>query len=365
VVDAERFSLCETCAGRQGDGAGFDLAEGSGCFICHGLTSSLASTERRIVREARRHQFETFSVGMILPAGVQEREDRLRSELRIRGRATIKSQLTGKIASFIQSELDKKVDRLHPDLTAVVDLATDTVNLTTKSIFVYGRYTKPRGLSQRRTVCERCNGRGCGACDGGYARTPSLEAVVDNRLVRLLGAQRTKFTWFGSEDPDSLVYPPGRPFVVEVKNPRKRKTPARLALRTGKGLAKISGLKVLKGRPSSIPSFTFETRAFIESETPVDPSALRSRRVKGTISVEYRNNKDKVVNKKVYRLRIRAKGKNMVAEIKLDGGLPVKRFVGGDSVYPSLSELLKTPLKCQRFDILRVWESGDLEFGKI
>ena len=365
MVDAGRFSLCEMCAERQGGEADFDLAEGDGCFICQGLTSRLESTERKVAREASRYQFDTFSIGMILPAGVQEREDRLRSELRIRGRATIKSQLSGKIASFVQSKSDKKVDRLHPDLTAVVDLESGTVNLTAKSIFAYGRYSKPRGISQRRAVCERCNGRGCGICEGGYAKAPSLEAVVDRRLVSLLGAQRTKFTWFGSEDPDSLVYPPGRPFIVEVKNPRKRRTPSRLVLRTGKGLAKISGLKVLKGRPSSVPSFTFETRAFIELETPLDPIAIRSTRAKGTILVEYRNNKDKVVRKKVYRLRLRAKRRKLIAEIKLDGGLPVKRFVGGDSVSPSLSELLKTPLRCQRFDILRVWESGDLEFGKI
>lgn len=114
MVDAGRFSLCEMCAERQGGEADFDLAEGDGCFICQGLTSRLESTERKVAREASRYQFDTFSIGMILPAGVQEREDRLRSELRIRGRATIKSQLSGKIASFVQSKSDKKVDRLHP-----------------------------------------------------------------------------------------------------------------------------------------------------------------------------------------------------------------------------------------------------------
>lgn len=363
MVDARRFSLCEMCTERQG-GAGFDQAEGDDCFICQSLTSRLASIERRVIREARRYQFGTFAIGMILPVGVQEREDQLRSELRIRGKSTIKSQLAGKISSFIQSELRKKVDRMHPDLTALVDLNTGTVSATAKSIFVYGRYTKPRGVSQRRIVCERCDGSGCENCDGGYARAPSLESLMEHSLVRLLGAQRARFTWFGSEDPDSLVYPPGRPFIVEVKNPRKRNTPTRLALRTGKGLAKISGLKTLKGKPSSIPSFIFETRAFIEPQARLDPTILRSR-VNRTILVEYRNNKDKVVSKKVYRMKIRAEGKGLVSEIKLDGGLPVKRFVSGESVSPSLSELLKTPLQCQRFDILRIWETGDLEFGKI
>lgn len=365
MVDADGFSLCGMCARRQGDSEGRAVSKEEPCFICQGLTAELPSIERKVLRESKKYQYETFSVGIILPAGAQEREDQLRSQLKIRGRPTMKSQFAGSIIDFIRAESTKEVDRLHPDLTIVVDVGKGTTILTAKSVFVYGRYTKPRGVSQRKDVCESCDGRGCDNCEGGYARTPSLEALVDRKLSRLMGAQKAKFTWFGSEDPDSMVYPPGRPFVVEVKSPRKRQISTRMALVTGKGMARLSGLRVLRGKPSSIPGFTFKTRVFVESSTAIDRSLLKSKEMRKGILVDYRNNKDKVVHKKVYWLRARVKGRKMVAEIKLDGGLPVKRFVSGESVSPSLSELLKTPLNCQRFDILRVWETGDLEFGKI
>ena len=84
------------------------------------------------------------------------------------------------------------------------------------------------------------------------------------------------------------------------------------------------------------------------------------------LGVRYKNNKGKVVFKTVYKVRVlRTGGTKLIVEIKLDGGLPVKRFVNGDSVTPSISEVLKTPVSCQRFDILRVWESGGFEFGKV
>jgi tRNA pseudouridine synthase 10 len=367
VVDGKnRFSLCETCAVRQGtDFKDYELVDAKSCLICAGLTSRIAVVGEKVLRGAKRYQFKTFSIGMILPSGVQEREDQLRSDLRIRGRMTVKSELTGEIAGLVERRMHKKVDRLHPDLTVLVNLDSDMVEMAAKSLFFYGRYTKPRGVSQRRTLCERCEGRGCDQCDSGYARTPSVEIVVGDRFSKLLRSHKIKFTWLGSEDPDSLVLPPGRPFVAEVKSPMRHKIPTRMVLRTGKGMVKMTSLKRLRGKPTSIPAFTFKTRAFLESEAPVKPRTSELIRM-SDMSVQYKNNKGKTVYKKVYQVRLlTARGRKLTVEIKLDGGLPVKRLINGDAVSPSLSEVLKTPLRCQRFDILRVWESGGFEFGKV
>ena len=50
-------------------------------IICRGLTSRITKVGEKVLRGAKRYQFKTFSIGMILPSGVQEREDRLRSDL--------------------------------------------------------------------------------------------------------------------------------------------------------------------------------------------------------------------------------------------------------------------------------------------
>jgi tRNA pseudouridine synthase 10 len=182
-----------------------------------------------------------------------------------------------------------------------------------------------------------------------------VEGVVSKRLGVLLGSKKFKFTWFGSEDPYSIVFPPGRPMFIEAKNPRRRHVPRVVRLRTGRGGLLISGLRVVSRRFEHA-GFTFMTRVVIHAERRVtDDEVARLGKDMKNVHVLYRNNKGKVVGKKIFFVKAKALGKRITADIKLDGGLPVKRLVSGEAVSPSLSESIGMPLRCERFDILRVW----------
>jgi len=365
LAHSVRFSLCDICAERQGDATQFSKTTSTNCFICRGLASRFPEIGNRVVRKLVGYQFRSFSIGLVVPSEIQEREDRLRSDLKVRGREAIKSQLGRFIVDFVRRRTGRRVDRLHPDVTVLVDLERDAIAITAKSVFVYGRYTKPLGLAQRKELCEKCRGRGCEECNSGYKKGTSVEEVLEDRLGRILLSPKAKFTWLGSEDPESVVFSPGRPFLAEFKAPKRRSVPSRLAAKTGKGALTVAELKVLRGRPVSVPSFTFKTRAFIETDGQIGgPLTVAEKAMRGTL-VQFRNNKGKTVEKRVYSAKLARKRNGLVAEIKLDGGLPVKRLISGGSVSLSLAELLKTPLNCQRFDILRVWESGSFKFGKI
>lgn len=356
MVDKE-FRLCSTCSKRQSDKAVFAEVPARQCFICRGLILKVPPAERRALQVARRYQFKTFSVGMVVPAEVQEREDQVRSEIQIRGVETIKSQSSRDVSDFLRKKTRRRIDRKHPELTFLVDLGTGKVSATAKSLFVHARYTKPQGVSQRREFCEECSGRGCDVCNDGFADTPSIEQVVGNRLCRILRSPRAKFTWIGSEDVESVVFPPGRPFIVEMKDPRRRKVPVRFDAATGKGRTVVSGARVLRGKPEVAPAFVFRTRAYIEAPQQSRQVDLREGRKLVGVAIQHRNNKGKTVYKKVYSIRVRRKVRGLEAEIKLDGGLPVKRLISGESVSPSLSEVLGMPLVCDSFDILKVWET--------
>jgi tRNA pseudouridine synthase 10 len=356
---ALQFKLCHSCLARQGKGrSGLALvSDEKDCFICRGMSENLEKVIEKTVLNLGRFEFRTFSVGVVLPPGVQEREDTLRSELKIRGAETVKSELAGRLAKAVVSKMrGKKVDRFHPDATVLVDIGEGGVAVTSKSLFFYGRYTKPRGVSQRRLFCEECNGKGCETCEGtGYSVSPSVEGSFSKKLERLLGSKKFKFTWFGSEDADSIVYPPGRPVVIEAKNPRSRHLPRTLKLRTGEGGLTLCGVRIVSKRFEH-PGFTFMTRAVIRADRKVSADELKllQRQMKNSF-VQYRNNKGRMVDKRIYFVRASARGKTITAEIKLDGGLPVKRLVSGEAVSPSFSETIQVPLRCDRFDILRVW----------
>ena len=354
------FRLCEFCRERQGAGASeLALAEDPrGCFICEGLSGKVDKTAEKVVSRIRPYEFKTFAVGLSLPPGVQEREDTLRSELKIRGGETVKSELATRLAKATAERMGrqrKKVDKLRPDLTILADLNEGSIGITSKPLYLMGRYTKPRGVAQRAYFCDRCNGRGCEACGGtGYSSSPSVEGLVSKRLGGALGSKKFKFTWFGSEDTDSVVYAPGRPMLIESKTPRKRRAPSTLRLRTGKGTLTVSGLKAV-ARKLDQPAFTFATRASIIADHKVTEDDLKRLRKMRNATVQFRNNKGRLVDKVVYSVKAESRGKKITAEIKLEGGLPVKRLVSGEDVSPSLSEAVGVPLRCDRFDIMGVW----------
>ncbi len=342
------------------------MTEASRCFICRGLTSRLDKIQSDVLRRLRGYEFRTFSVGLSLPEGMQEREDQLRSEYKLKGGETIKGWLSRNLSERIARATRKLVDKLNPELAVLVDLNASEVRLNSRPLFVCGRYTKPAGVAQRKTLCADCGGGGCAVCGySGYDTRTSVESVVQKRLGPLLGSEKMKFTWIGTEDPESAVGPPGRPFVVEAKSPKRRRVLRSFISRTGMGQMRVSNLKLLPGRPLKLPSFKFRTRVTIESMSDVSPEDLgRLSRTMKNVVVEFRRPGEKPAYKRVYRVKAKATGRAIEAEIELDGGLPVKRLVNGDSVSPSISELLKADLRCQKFDILKV-QVGKFQFDKV
>ena len=362
----QRFRLCEVCLNRQGvQVSQLELASPRECFICRGLTSKLDTVTGALEKKIRGRDFRNFSVGLTLPEGVQEREDELRAEWKIKGRETIKAQLSRTIAATLSSSCRRTVNKLRPELLILVDLASNGAKFLSRPVFVYGRYTKPSGLPQHKQRCPTCGGRGCQTCSfTGLESAPSVESILQKKIGQLLGSDNVRISWLGSEDAESKVFPPGRPFVAEAKSPTKRKIPKGFGTRTGAGQLKVTRLKLLAGKPSRLPTFRFRTKAFVESATKIRSDDLRplTKQFRNTM-VEFQRPGESPVLRTVYRVRARLVRGAIQADIELDGGLPVKRLVSGESVSPSFTEVLKTELRCRKFDIYRVSETSEFEFA--
>jgi len=83
------------------------------------------------------------------------------------------------------------------------------------------------------------------------------------------------------------------------------------------------------------------------------------------VEVVFDRPNERPVSRRVYRVAAKVRGRNMMIDAELDGGLPVKRFVSGELVSPSVSEVLKTEVRCRTFDICGVRETGKFGFGEI
>lgn len=364
----QRYRLCERCLQRQdGNQSDFEMVGFDECFICGGLMGRVDELVEKVTGDAEAYEFRTFGIGLSMPDGVQEKEDEIRSTFKLKGRQTIKTELSKMLVTGLEKNLKKRQDKTNPDLTATVEVAESRVSIHSRPLFFYGRYTKPRGLAQRKERCDNCSGTGCDVCRmTGFKRSASVEQAVGERLRAESAAEESRFTWMGSEDADSKVSAPGRPFVVELKNPRSRWLPKAFKMRTGRRMVRVSNGRMLPSRPMSLPRFRFRTmidarsaRALAAPELKALTKAFRN------AEVVFDRPNERPVSRRVYRVAAKARGKNVVIEAELDGGLPVKRFVSGELVSPSVSEVLKTEVRCRTFDICGVRETGKFGFGKV
>jgi tRNA pseudouridine synthase 10 len=356
------------CLKRQdGNRSDFVTVGFGDCFICRGLMGRIDELVSEVASKSAAYEFKTFGIGLSMPEGVQEREDEIRSLLKLKGRQTIKTELSRLITSGIEKGMRKKSNKTNPDLMATVDLAEAKVAIHSRPLFFYGRYTKPRGIGQRKERCEKCSGRGCGVCKmTGVKRSASVELGVGRRLMTESGAEESKFTWIGSEDEESKVEAPGRPFVAELKNPKRRRLSKAFLVKVGKRVVRVSRGRLLPSRPISLPRFRFRTIIVAKSSRRVTAPELKElgRTLRGAEVVFHRPN-ERPVTRCVHRVAAKSRGKYIVIDAELDGGLPVKRFVSGELVSPSVSEVLKTEVRCRTFDICGVRETGKFGFGEI
>lgn len=339
----------------------------SECFICRGLTGKINEIIKKILNETRVYEFNSFAIGLTVPGDIQEREDELRSSLKLRGLETIKSQLARFITEELIKLIRKKIDKLNPELMIHVDIGNLNVRVIAKSLFVYARYTKPSGLPQRKERCYLCQGSGCKLCDfTGYEGIISVETLLQKKLSKFTGSNEMRFTWLGNEDKESLVLPPGRPFVVEIKNPRKRSLPTSMIIRTTHGNVRVTDVKLLPSKPLGLPTFKLKVRAYALPSRHLSQEELNSISVNfNNTIVTFRRQTGKVVHKKVYNAIARDSNGQILFDIEMDGGLPVKKLISGGPVSPSFAEVLKTDLNCLKFDIYEVREISEFRFAKI
>src|SRR2546425_2236924 len=159
----QRYELCEPCSLRQG----FREARASDprrCFICRGLTTRVDEIRSDILRGLKGYEFRTFSVGLSLPEGMQEREDQLRAEYKLKGRETIKAWLSRSLSERVARATRRRVDKLNPELAILGDPEASEGRLNARPVFIYGRYTKTTRGSPPETFCATCPGCGGAVC---------------------------------------------------------------------------------------------------------------------------------------------------------------------------------------------------------
>lgn len=372
---AYRAMTCEA-AGESGDGPFFHDGNPPpnpvDCELCQGLLEEVAAFAELVEEALEPYQLANFKVGCVIDAAIVERERKLQEAVGTRWAEPLKVQLNREIGFRVAGQTDLSAQLDNPDAVAVIDTRYDTVKLSITSLFIEGRYTKhSRELPQTRWPCRRCNGLGCDRCHGtGQMYPESVQSLVAEPALELTQARTDLFHGLGREDIDARMLGDGRPFVLELRDPKVRDVD--LALLETEVAARSDGRVTVQGLhpvPRSRVAELKATRcdktylAQVVCEPAVDMERLKNgaARLSGTV-VEQRTparvshrRADRVRRRLVHTCRIRSsEGETLELEVRAEHGTYIKELMSGDGgrTTPSLSALVEAACRVTALDVL-------------
>ena len=351
------------------------------CHLCSTNGQSIFDKIEDVAKKAaelvKDVEFDHFLVGTVPIPQLDDRQDDLRAKYSLLHAEALKSDFSRELGKQLYDILGKDVEFERPHLVIVYDMLNDKVRLQINPVFIYGRYQKlVRGIPQSRWDCKPCRGKGCEECNGTGRRYPdSISEYVGNVAQRLMEGSKFKFHAAGREDVDVLMLGKGRPFVVEVSEPRIR-TPDLVSLtkkinKEAKKRIKVMNLEMTNREHSQkikeeASSNIKEYLAVVQTDGPVQKSELR--RVENELSgteieqqtptrVSHRR-ADLVRKKRIHEIRLkRLKDDRIEAFCKVQGGTYVKELISGDDgrTEPSIASKLRKSCVCTKLDVTAIY----------
>ena len=196
------------------------------CPFCENLFEEVDLLTDIIYDSISPYQFKRLQLGARFPKSQIEEEDTQRKRYGAGGCDGLKTGLVAEIAKRLNQRLeDVTLVNDKPQILALIDVLTLSVDLDVRAHYLYGRYRKlERGIPQTRWPCRACKGRGCERCDmTGLQYKKSVQDLIGNPLLALFDSKEHAFHGMGREDIDVRCMGRGRPFVIEMKEPKLRK----------------------------------------------------------------------------------------------------------------------------------------------
>ena len=195
------------------------------CPFCEDLFEEIDLLTSLIDESCQPYEYQRLQLGIKMPKDQIEQEEYLRKRFGAGGSPAIKQSIVERISkNLIESKPSIKIVSEKPEIMALIDVLTLNVELDIRSHYLYGRYRKlEREIPQTRWPCQVCKERGCEKCNGTGQQYPhSVQSLIGDPLIEIYDSTEHAFHGMGREDIDVRCLGRGRPFVIELKNPKKR-----------------------------------------------------------------------------------------------------------------------------------------------
>lgn len=341
------------------DDEAFDPPDPGDCWVCEGQAARFDEYAERAADTLTDVELHTYQVGTRVPPLVEENDRLLREEagLSVDVGEAFNTECNREVGRRLGALLDATVDFKRPDVQVLIDLEGDEISAQINSLALYGRYRKlERGIPQ--TEWDKYD--------------KSVEELVAPPALSTFRGTGAVFHGAGREDVDALMLGTGRPFVLEIEEPRRRDADLS-ALEVeindhADGKVEVEGLRMathdmierVKGLPASK---TY--RMDIEFGEPVPPDAFEAAlaELEGTTVQQRTPNRvahrraDHVRERQVYEIDGDIKDdRRATVTVHGEGGLYVKELVSGDEGHtrPSIADLVGAQAEVTALDVIAV-----------
>ena len=345
------------------------------CHICKGRFDDLDKLSNHAIEKLSDYEYNTFLVGIELPTEVEEREDEFKAEFDVTHGESMKNEFSREIGKRISKIVGKMTEHRKPDIVIFVSPFSQQIKLHPNPLFIFGRYRKlARGISQSKWICTQCKGKGCQSCNWtGKMVSESIEEIIAKPVLENTLGENVSFHAAGREDVDALMLGRGRPFIVEVKKPKKRfidlKRIAKTINREAENKVKVSGLNFsnrsavrrLKKTETSEKIY----RMVVKFDKAVSDEDLKMLEKTLTGAIIYQQTPLRVLHRRtnrirekyIYEAKINKLSLNRVEiKIRCQGGLYIKELVTGDEgrTKPSITQILNAKAEPIQLDVMNI-----------
>jgi tRNA pseudouridine synthase 10 len=344
------------------------------CHLCGGSFDTVPDLANRLVNQLKDYEYTTFLVGVELPTEVEEREDEFKAEFEIKHGESMRNSFSREVGKRIAEATGKQTDFKTPDVVALCNPFTGQVSLRVNPLHIAGRYRKTqRGIPQSKWLCSKCRGRGCERCKWtGKMYSESVEEFIGDPVRELTMGEAVALHGAGREDVDARMLGRGRPFVIEVKKPKRRFLDLRELTRTingrAKGKVRVSSMRFANKesvRRLKNDAAEKEYRVIVEFEKPVEDESLALLEKSLVNAVVKQQTPQRVLHRRANLIREKHIYEAMIKrlspyriELKLrcQGGLYIKELVTGDNgrTKPSIADITGVRAVPLNLDVLSV-----------
>ena len=352
--------------------------EGVECVVCDNLFDKLDDDLYKKIDDKINQlgiEFDTFLVGSKIDKDIQKRDEELSEKFDL-GVETIKKEVNRLIGLGIWEKYDKEAEFESQDIVFNIDLVNEPkVRIQINPLYIEGKYNKlKRGIPQTKWPCAKCKGRGCEECNYTGKQYPeSVEELISEHFLKLTKGKEAKFHGAGREDIDVLMLGSGRPFVLEIKEPKIRNLDlAKLEEEINKineGKTSYHNLHLCERRrkaeiKQSSPDTYKVYQASVKCDKAFDKDKLEELTKLDEIHQQtplrvLRRRADKVRIKHVLDLSYEiVDDTHFTMIIKTEGGLYIKELISGDEgrSHPNVGEILGVNAVCEQLDVIEVSE---------